>query len=163
MGNVLDKLRLEKGEIYFGGLKFIGVAYVEILPPQTEVPFVMAKVKDGTNVCSVCRSCTEQKNFTGKCNHDIHERAFIGVWTSYILAAAIRHGYTILQVIYTNIAYHVLPVGQHKSVVMATNVQIQNGNPVKNPFNFISGRFLKSLTTKNQTTFSNHFCPYWPT
>lgn len=100
IGKNLPPLYEQNGELMIGDKKFMGVAQIELLPPKNErFPFVMARIKDGTNIASICRKCSEGMVISGKCNHKIHERAFFGTWTSSILNAAIKYGYRILQVL----------------------------------------------------------------
>lgn len=98
MGQALETMNIQNDEIFFGNERFLGVAMVELLPTSNRFPFVMARMKDGTNISANCRTCSERKNKVGPCGHSNHERSFTGTWTSYILNAALRYGYKIIQV-----------------------------------------------------------------
>ena len=79
-----------------------GLMHCKIIPPRSLFHPVLPtriQTESGTKlVFSLCRSCSENLNYSSVCSHSAEERCFVGVWCTPEIYKAVEMGYMIEEI-----------------------------------------------------------------
>ena len=97
IGPTLKELTIENNKFRYQNVSIMGSILLKILPPpDLYAPFLLYKLKNGSVVNTLCKTCAESK--IKICNHSEEQRSFIATYMISEIEFALTLNYKILQI-----------------------------------------------------------------
>ena len=97
IGPTLKELTIENNKFRYQNVSIMGSILLKILPPSDlYAPFLLYKLKNGSVVNTLCKTCAESK--IKICNHSEEQRSFIATYMISEIEFALTLNYKILQI-----------------------------------------------------------------